>query len=164
MNAPSVVLNLRMTLAVVEFITNTAPWRYGWRNDWTRSISLSCGLLAGNVAAVPVPMNCNVPIARTPSSVVALGDDRKPSGCDAPVPLMNATPSARANSVAISLASHFSTSNIASSSICCDAAGLAYKSPDAGTISVNVGEPVSGRAASNPTHPDGVPPVATSLR
>src|SRR3989442_1288015 len=32
-----------MTLAVAEFITNTAPCRYGARSAWTRSTSRSCG-------------------------------------------------------------------------------------------------------------------------
>jgi hypothetical protein len=118
-------LNLRIAVAVVEFITNTDPWRYGWRSDWTRSSNLSCGLAAGNAPATPVPIVCSVPIARAPSSVTALGDVRKPSGCATPLPFTNAIPSARANSVAISLASHASTSNIASSSICWEAAGLA---------------------------------------
>ena len=54
-----------------------------------------------------------------------MGEFRKPSGWLVPVPLTKAMPSARANSVAISFASQASTSNIASSSICCDAAGLA---------------------------------------
>ena len=42
--------------------TKQAPWRYGWRSVWTRSINLSCGLAAGNAPATPVPSVCSVPL------------------------------------------------------------------------------------------------------
>ena len=45
-----------------------------------------------------------------------------------------------------------------------DWGGVVVSSPLAGTISVKLGVPVSGRAASRPTQPDGAPPVVMSLR
>ena len=163
-NAPSVVLNLRNVASVREFITQLAPWRYGARRACTRSTRRSCGFEAANAPAAPDATYCNVPNGRVVSVVMAVGNVRKPFGRLTPVPPTNAAPSARANSVAISPDNQASTSNAASSSMNCDAAGLAYKSPIGGTISLNTGVPVSGRAETSVAQPDATPFCVTNFR
>ena len=109
---------------VAAFITKLAPCRYGARSAWTRSISRSAGFAPKSPGA-PEGRYWSVPNARAASPSADTGPARNPLGRLTPDPLTNAAPSARANSLAISPASHSSTSNAASSSIAWLADGLA---------------------------------------
>jgi hypothetical protein len=110
-----------------------------------------------------VPIDCSVPIGRTPSAVVRIGRVRKPSGWLCPCPSRTPCPRpARTPSRSRWPASLDVEHRIVEHLLRRRRIGVELAAP--GTISVKPGCVRLRRAASKPTQPDGVPPLVTSLR